>query len=141
MLIKVTLTVLFFYCLSFGLLNAQELRGIDSKASNTLLVTHVVRIGSGYDDGVFDGTKKSKIIKRSIKATTTTIGLILGANPIGIVAGNVGVYGLRRKLKKETGCSNLYKNCCFSHKGIIEIRDGIIYCGDGEIMTDCNCNN
>lgn len=139
---KIILIITFFY-LSSGFLCAQELRGLEPKKSDDLLATsgRVIRIGSGYDDGVLDGSKKSKTIKRTIKATTTTVGLILGANPLGIVVGNVGVYGLRRKLKKETGCSNIYKNCCFSHKGIKEVKDGLTYCGDGEVKIECNCNN
>lgn len=139
----IVILLIIIFCFDSSFLYAQELRGLESKKSDDLLATsgRVIRIGSGYDDGVLDGSKKSKIIKRTIKATTTTVGLILGANPVGIVAGNVGVYSLRRKLKKDTGCSNIYKNCCVFHKGICEQQDGLTYCCDGEIKTDCNCNN
>ena len=136
------LSTIFFY-LSLNILSAQELRGIKPKKSHDLLIKtkKAIRIASGFDDGVLDGSKRSKIIKRTYEVSTTTTELILGANPLGIIAGNLGMYGLRRKIKKETGCSNIYKNCCFNHRGVKEIKEGLTYCVDGDIKIDCNCNN
>lgn len=130
------------FLLNPSLTYAQELRGLEKKPDDFLATSgRVIRIGTGFDDGVKDGSKKSKIIKRSFKATTTTIKIVLGVNPLAIVASNVGIYGARRKLKKETGCSNIYKNCCLGHGEVIELKNGLTYCSDGEINVDCKCNN